>query len=233
MKISIYTDDSGTFDCERGRYFVYGGVLFLSPEMRENFTRKYSAVEKAVRERSEALGDREAKSSNLLLNERRTLFRVTNHEYRFAIVIDIQRLRIRQRIANSPRDKQRFLDFAFKLGVKRFLQYLIDNGTIIPAEVESLFFYIDQHTTATNGRYELEEGLRREFLNGTINYATDCFFPPLFPQMLNLKVTYCDSEHVTLIRTADVVANRVYQKARHDELNWSVDEHFHVIRFPE
>lgn len=232
MKITVYADDSGTFDCDKGRYFCYGGVLFLSPEERENFSRKYSAVEKSVRERSDTLGDREAKASNLTLGERRTLFRVSNREYRFAIVIDIQKLRIREKIANSPRDKQRFLNFAFKLCVKRFFEYLIDNGAIVPANVESLYFYVDQHTTATSGRYELDEGLKNEFLNGTFNYAYDVYFPPLFPRMQKLKVTFCNSEHFTLIRTADIIANRVYQKARHNELDWIIDEHFHVIKFP-
>ena len=232
MDITIYTDDSGTFDCVRGGFFVFGGILFLDLRSRESFSRKYAAIEKAVSARSLTLNGHEPKASNLTLNERRALFRATNKEFRFAIVVDIQKLRIRNNIAHNKREKQRFLDFAYKIGVKRFFEYLIRVGYIDPDKVRTLYFYNDQHTTATNGRYELEDGLRKEFLDGTPNFDNDCFFPPLFPKMERLKVTYCDSKHVTLVRTADIIANRVYQKARHNELDWKVNEHFHVIRFP-
>ena len=70
--------------------------------------------------------------------------------------------------------------------------------------------HVDEHTTATNGRYELREGLEQEFKIGTFNMKYDKFFPPLFPNMKSLDLDYCNSAKVTLIRAADIVANKIY-----------------------
>ncbi|MGR5583309.1 DUF3800 domain-containing protein, partial [Enterocloster bolteae] len=77
-------------------------------------------------------------------------------------------------------------------------------------EVENIYIYADEHTTATNGRYELKEGLEQEFKNGTYNYQYDKYFPPLFPNMKGISLEFCNSEQRTLIRAADIVANRIY-----------------------
>ena len=68
------------------------------------------------------------------------------------------------------------MDYAYKIGLKRCFEKLIADGSINVHEVENIYIYADEHTTATNGRYELKEGLEQEFKNGTYNYGYDKFF---------------------------------------------------------
>lgn len=118
----------------------------------------------------------------------------------------------------SKKDKQRYLDYAYKVGLKKALQRLIREGRIKPDEIETIHIYNDEHSTATNGRYELREGLEQEFKLGTYNLRYDKFFPPVFEKMKGIELWFCDSDKVTLIRAADIVANRIYFMALNRKL---------------
>ena len=76
-----------------------------------------------------------------------------------------------------------------------------------------IHFFIDEHTTATNGRYELREALEREFVFGTFNDNYNIYFPPIFSGKTTIDLKYCDSKTTTLVRAADIVANNVYHHA--------------------
>ena len=51
MKLYVYADESGTFDKAHNDIFVYGGVILMGTENRNDATRRYVAIEKAIRER--------------------------------------------------------------------------------------------------------------------------------------------------------------------------------------
>ena len=89
---------------------------------------------------------------------------------------------------------------------------LICEGIISADEIENIYIYVDEHTTATDGRYELKEGLEQEFKLGTFNYAYNKFYPPIFKNIKSVNVNYCNSNSVTLIRAADIIANSIYYK---------------------
>lgn len=76
-----------------------------------------------------------------------------------------------------------------------------------------MYVFVDEHTTATNGIYELREGLEQEFKSGTYNMSYDKFFPPLFRKLKSLDLKYCNSATTPLIRAADIVANKLYYLA--------------------
>ena len=118
----------------------------------------------------------------------------------------------------SKKDKQRYLDYAYKVGLKKALQRLIKEDRINPDEIETVHIYNDEHSTATNGRYELREGLEQEFKLGTYNLKYDKFFPPVFENLKGIELLFCDSNKVTLIRAADIVANRIYFMALNRKL---------------
>ena len=80
-----------------------------------------------------------------------------NQVIRFGIVINQKN--VLDRIFMSKKDKQRYLDYAYKVGLKKALQRLIKEEKINPGEIETIHIYNDEHSTATNGRYELREGL--------------------------------------------------------------------------
>uniref|UniRef100_N2ACE1 Uncharacterized protein n=1 Tax=Eubacterium plexicaudatum ASF492 TaxID=1235802 RepID=N2ACE1_9FIRM len=64
----------------------------------------------------------------------------------------------------------------------------------------------------------LREGLEQEFKLGTYNMQYEKFFPPLFETMKGIRLEFCDSKKVTLIRAADIVANRIYFMALNRKL---------------
>ena len=49
MDIFIYSDESGVFDKKHNDFFVFGGLMFLSKDDKDNFNRKYLNAEKTVR----------------------------------------------------------------------------------------------------------------------------------------------------------------------------------------
>ena len=76
---------------------------------------------------------------------------------------------------------------------------------------------MDEHTTATNGRYELEEALEQEFKLGACNYRYDTYYPPIFKKMKDVQLEYCNSESKLLVRAADIVANKIFYLARNEK----------------
>ena len=90
---------------------------------------------------------------------------------------------------------------------------MIAEGIIDKNSINGIHIFTDEHTTATNGRYELREGLEQELKNGTYNERYDKFFPPVFESMGGIELHNCDSSKVTLIRAVDIVANRIYYMA--------------------
>ena len=134
--------------------------------------------------------------------------------YKFGVVI--RQKQVLDRIFLSKKDKQRYLDYAYKIAAKRAFEKLIQDEIINPDEVEGLYFYVDEHTTATNGRYELQEALEQEFKLGTFNYKYDTYYPPIFKQMKQVQLEYCNSKSKLLVRAADIVANKIYYLTKNE-----------------
>jgi hypothetical protein len=136
-------------------------------------------------------------------------------------------------IFKSKKDKQRYLDYVYKIAVKRAFEFLIKKGEITPEDVEHLYFYVDEHTTATNGRYELKESLEQEFKNGTYNYNYGIFFEPIFKNIKSVDLEYCNSKNKLLVRAADIVANRVFYLAKNNKtLELVKIKNLNITRFP-
>ena len=49
MDLFIYSDESGVFDKEHNEIFVFGGLIFLGKEEKDNYARKYIAAENVLR----------------------------------------------------------------------------------------------------------------------------------------------------------------------------------------
>ncbi|MCG9967540.1 DUF3800 domain-containing protein [Pelotomaculum terephthalicicum JT] len=230
MNIYIYSDESGVFDKVHNDIFVFGGLIILGTLSKEEWSHRYAAAEKAIRTARNLPKEFELKATNLSNKDKGKLFRSLNNCYKFGAVIDQKS--VLDRIFESKKDKQRYLDYAYKIGVKRAFENLIRKNVIAPDNIERLYFYIDEHTTATNGYYELKEGLEQEFRNGTYNYSYNAFYPPIFPRLLDVQLQLCNSKSKLLVRAADIVANRIYFEAQkgnnlnrwHNKLN--------IIRLP-
>lgn len=173
-----------------------------------------------MKSKAEYADCREIKASVISNADKGKLFRSTNNCYRFGIVV--RQGKLNPHIFDNKKSKQRYLDYAFKIGLKEYLLYLAKDGIIDTSNIGDIHVFADEHSTATNGRYELQEALLNEFKYGTFNQSWNKFFEPIFPSMGSLTVEYCDSSKRTLIRAADIIANKVFHSAiteKLDELN--------------
>ena len=206
MNIFIYSDESGVFDKIHNEYFVFGGLILLGKDSKEEWERLYRNAERAITPKYQQ--NQELKASVVSNKDKGKLFRSLNKCYKFSVVINESK--VHEEIFKNKKSKQRYLDYAYKITVKKALQDVINKGIINPNEVENIYFFVDEHTTATDGKYELREALEQELMVGTFNYHYSVFYEPIFPDLKSLSLEYCNSEKKRLVRAADIIANRVY-----------------------
>ncbi|MCR4763082.1 MAG: DUF3800 domain-containing protein [Lachnospiraceae bacterium] len=216
MNLYVYSDESGTFDHVHNHYYVYGGLIVLGSENKSKWEHRYAAAERTVRENAKLSRDSEIKGNNVTAKQKAALFRSLNKCYKFAVVVDEHR--VFERIYASKKDKQRYLDYVYKITIRRALENLIQEARLCVDDVENIYFFVDEHSTATNGRYELREALEQELKSGTYNYSYTKFFKPLFPDMGSVCLEYCDSKKKLLVRAADIVSNKILHMANDDDL---------------
>jgi hypothetical protein len=208
MHIYIYSDESGVFDVVHNDYFVFGGVLFLDSASRDDSVRKYRKAEQHIRISEKINSKVEIKATNISNKGKYNLFRALNNCYKFGAIVEQKK--IQPKIYLHKKSKQRYLDYAFKISVKRLFEQLIRKNIINSSEVTHLTFCVDEHSTATDGRYELCESLEQEFRIGTFNPTWSRYFPPIFPNLTHLELSFCNSASNVLVRAADIIANRIY-----------------------
>lgn len=230
MNIFIYSDESGVFDKAHNSFFVFGGLVFLSKEERDVFSRKYIKAERDVRQKAGIPSSLEVKAATISNTNKGKLYRSLNQAEKFGIVVNQKTLF--DSVFNSKKTKQRYLDWAFKVAIKKKLEALILEGKIVPEEVEHLYFIIDEHTTATDGIYELRQSLEQEFRFGTYNFERMIHYPPLFKNLLEVQVKFCDSKTQTLVRAADIVSNKLYYMAIINDYSSAKNRHFYIYHHP-
>ena len=207
MDIYVFSDESGVFDKSQNDYYAFGGLIVVGKANKDTLERKYLKAERTVRDAGHYTG--EIKATKIDYSERDSLFRALNDCYKFSVIIDLHALH--EKTFSDKKTKQRYLDYAYKVGVKKALIEMLNKGLIIDKAPFNIKFFIDEHSTATNGLYELKEALEQEFKHGTINYRYQRYYPPIFNNLQSVQVRYCDSSTVTLVRAADIIANKVFR----------------------
>lgn len=216
MNIFVYSDESGAFDAAHNEIFVFGGLIFLGADHRDKAARKFQAVEKALRIHGNHAQGEELKACRITPKEKGKLFRSMNDAFKFGVII--RQKEVLSQVFENKKSKQRYLDYAYKIALKRAFQMLIKEKVIQADDIESIYVSVDEHTTATNGKYELRESLEQEFKNGTFSHNYRNFFPPIFNKLAGVDVKFCDSKSKILVRAADIIANKIYYCAvNHDE----------------
>lgn len=208
MNIFVYSDESGVFDVKHNKYYVYGGLIFLDKETQDLYSRKYLNVERMLRTNGGYNSKSELKASMITNKEKNKLFKALSCCYKFGAVINQNK--VHERIFKEKKSKQRYLDYVYKISLKKALVSLIERDLIDATLVENIYVYADEHTTATNGKYELQEALEQEFKYGTFNQNYQLFYEPIFKNLKSIQLKLCNSSTKTLIRAADIVANRIY-----------------------
>lgn len=227
LDLYIYSDESGVFDKRHNEYFVFGGLIFLSKEDRDIAARKYVAAENAIRAKGQHARRKELKASVLKNGSKGKLYRSLNQHHKFGAMVN--QAHVLDSICSHKKSKQRYLDYVYKLGAKCGFSNMIESGIIRPNEVVTLNFYVDEHTTATDGRYELREALEQEFKFGTHNANYSMFYPPIFHYLQSVNLLFCNSCKNTLVRAADIVANHIYHKCVSD--NMTFEPNLHLKKF--
>lgn len=221
MNIFVYGDESGVFDKAHQHWFVFGGLIFFDKDEKDAANRQFLAAERKI---APSYNGGELKASLLKNKHKRSLFNLTSKWRRFAFVVDLGR--VNDGICADKKSRQRYMDYVFKVGLKRVLGRLISSKKLDPSLVENIYVRFDEHTTATDGRYELREAIEQEFKYGTINFRYNSKHPPLFPRMRgHVELTFKDSTRDPLIRASDIIANRVWhdvQSGRLDSLKGRV-----------
>ncbi len=230
MNIYVYSDESGVFDKLHNEFFVYGGIILLGKEEKEDCSRRYLNAEKAVRTSENFSSDTEVKATTVSNKNKSKLYRSLNHIYKFGAVI--HQPTVYDRIYAHKKTKQRYLDYAYKIAVRRCFESLIHRSILDPKIVQNIYFYVDEHTTATDGRYELREGLEQELKIGTFNDSWNSFHSPLFPTMFGVNVELCNSESNRLVRAADIVSNHIYYMAVKGIPLYNAPNELHVVTLP-
>ena len=208
MDLYVYSDESGVFDYLHNDLFVFGGLILLGNNAKEIASRQYIAAERVIYSSGKYKKGYELKATHITNKEKGKLYRSLNSYYKFAVII--KEKSVLKNIFENKKSKQRFLDYAYKVGLKSLLKHLIKKGLIDPKVSNTLIVNCDEHTTATNGRYELREALLQEYKIGTYNMNWDHFYPPILPSLTGVNVNYCNSAKQTLVRAADIIANRVF-----------------------
>ena len=211
MDLYIYSDESGTFDAWHNDYFIFGGIICIGDKERQIASRKFAHVEQVLRDnvpKCKNMG--ELKASKLPKKCKSGVYRSLKSLHRFAVVIHQKRLN--KNIFENRKHKQRYLDFAYKMVLKKCLEWMI-RSKIIGNNIENIFVYADEHSTCTDAIYELKEALLNEFKNGTFNSNYEIFYQPIFKNLKRVEVRYCDSKKVCLVRASDIIANHFLHRA--------------------
>jgi len=227
MDLYIYSDESGVFDHLHNDTYVYGGLIFVSRDERDNYNRKYIGAERNIAKAYEH--GMELKACAIKNKHKMKLFNATKDCIRFGAIVDEHA--VEKNIYNHKLSKQRYLDYVYKIALKNAFIGMKNDSLIRFEDIRTLNIFVDEHTTATDGRYELRQSLIQEFKLGTHNQNYSTFFPPIFTNLKDVKLYYCNSSKNALVRASDIIANRLFYLETH---NIPIDEqrYLYIRRFP-
>ena len=141
MNLYIYSDESGVFDVNHNRYFVFAGLILIGNDEKNICSRMYSKAEKTVKKNNGYRKEYEAKATNINNSDKADLFRSLNKFNKFSVIIDQKELR--KEIFKCKKTKHRYLDYAYKIAVKRALQGLMKQKKFSESDVDNIYFYLD------------------------------------------------------------------------------------------
>ena len=230
MNIYVFSDESGVLDKSHHTVYTFGGLVFTSKKEKDDASHLYFHAEQSIRSKNGTDNKNEIKANNISFADKGKLFRSLNRFEKFGAIIYQQNLR--DEIFQSKKTKQRYLDWVYKMAIKRKFEAMIREKTIEPKAVRNLIFLVDEHTTATDGIYELREAIEHEFKFGTFTNGYLNYFPPLFNRLDSVMLEYRDSKTTTLVRAADIVANQLYHMAESNNYERAEGRHFNLFWHP-
>lgn len=204
MDIYIYIDESGVLHKNAtDDKFVYAGLIFFNKKEKDKAATQFKKIEKKI----SSGYDGELKANRIDKKHKRALFNCIKKEKRFIIYISIDQMY--ESSLGDKRSIQRFKDYSLARTIKESLRFY----EVPQSQLVNLHLLVDEQNICTNGRYNLKESIVEELFSGKYN-GYHGFIKPYFNIRGTVKVQYCDSNNVALIRGADILANRKFGKLR-------------------
>lgn len=225
--VYVYSDESGVFDKFHKDYFVYAGIAVIGQDKASILSREYLNAEKSLRKSAKYKNLSELKASKLENDAKRKLYRVIKDCYKFIVLMDLKRLQD-ERFENRL-SQQRYLDYAYKRGLKSVIRNMAQREELDLSKELEIKCFMDEHNIATNGKYLLRDSIYTEFKRGM--YLPEFDIKPIAPELLDVTTTYCNSEANTLVRAADILANRALFEAKED-IRKMQDIHTSILILP-
>ena len=233
MTIFIRADESGVFDPIHNDFFIFAGLIFLNRQEMELTSRRFISLERKLRNKKEYRDMPELKAAFLKHADRRALFTVTESCSRFASIINLKKLDHKS-VLSDKKSKQRYLDYAFKRGMKEAMKWMVARGSIFLDDPAEFDIILDERATATNSKYSLADSILYEMRGEIFDMQTPRTFAPALPSTRKVTVRYGNSEKEPLLRAADVLANRILHECRHGDL-WSIKDknNLFILNLPD
>ncbi len=227
--VYFFFDDSGVLHKkEPSRHFVYAGYVFTSKKEMEEAKRKYIHANKAIRK---VLGrNDELKASNLKPKHRRSLYNVVSSFETVSGIVNIDR--IYDHILSDKKSICRYKDYVLKRCIKAKLEELIRKGKLTHDDDINIQIFIDEQLTATNGYYALHDSIVEELQYGVNNFDYGTYHPPVFQSNVNAVIKYCDSSKYYLIQASDILANRIWNSYKNNDVRLRTKKAHLTLTFP-
>ncbi|MCF0237155.1 MAG: DUF3800 domain-containing protein [Sphaerochaetaceae bacterium] len=228
MDVYIYSDESGVFDNVHYKTFVYAGLIFTDIQEMENIRRKFVGAEKNKHKKAIYKNLSELKAFCLRYDDKNDLYRIFKDIPKFGVVINQHKLDAKK-VYHSSRTKQHYLDYAYVTAIKKVFEILVSKGNLQREDEISFHFFVDEHATANDKNYNLNEIILKELRDNTSLCTV-----PLFPNTNKITLEFCKSDTNPLIRGADIVANQLYSVFRPDSTNnrMITDEFTSIVFLP-
>ena len=213
--IYFFIDDSGVFDfATNEKYFLYCGYMIIGNQNKDNLLRKYNSVRDEIAKdypgETEIKGRVFNKKIGHELRDQLRLYKVMRNNYCYSLILEVRNKYIYDYILSDKRSKTRYKNYALKMMIKSALIKALKDGAINDTLL-NIKILVDEEGQSTNGIYDLEESVRSELFHGVQNFDYGTFHEPIFHEQSSLvKVTYCSSESVRPVQTADILANLCY-----------------------
>ncbi len=224
--VYFFIDDSGVFDFEKNEeYFLYCGYMIIGNQNKDNLLRKYNSVRDEIAKEypneKEIKGRIFNKNIGHELRDQLRLYKVMKSDYCYSLILKVNNKDIYSYILRDKKSKTRYKNYALKMMIKEALQQALKDGAVEDTLL-NIKILVDEEGQSTNGIYDLEESVRSELFHGVQNFDYGTFYEPLFHnQKSSVKVTYCRSEVVRPVQTADILANLCYFFLHNDGYNIS------------
>lgn len=241
--IYMNMDDSGVLI--KGKIddpiFVYGGIIFLSKDEKDNFLRQYSALVNLIKakycvelKQDDSINSDfclthskqnckyncpELKSSLIKNSDKRRFLNLIKNYHCSVAIVDNNKLY--DSITKDKASKGRFKDYVIRRLVKEIIKQLISENQINPEIPVKIILNLDEQSTKSNGYYDLKSGIIEELKYGIVNYNYDTFFTPILSDV-EVEVHHQDSYNSLCVQAADLIVGEI----RHNRLSFLKNKDF-------